>query len=75
MYHKNFPAQQRADETEQTSKPAKQRQPVDTFARAIQVLANPKADEADRLRAWLRAGIDLGALQVRDVDRLNAFKR
>ena len=79
-YHRNFPAHQRTDETEQ-AKPEKQpqRKPAPKLpskaSRELHTLADPKASDGDKLKAWLRLGLDIGAIELRHVERLGVVTR
>lgn len=67
-YHTQFPTYRGNDEVqEQTTRKAT----ITNADRALATLANKSASEADRLRAWLRVGLDLGAIALRDADRLH----
>ena len=65
-------AQARAD-AQRKSKPAA-RLPV-TASRDLQTLADPKASDGDKLKAWLRLGLDIGAVELRHVERLGVVTR
>ena len=52
----------------------KQTKPVSS-SRAMKVLTNRTASDAERLRAWVRIGLDLGFIEVRDADQIGTARR
>ena len=46
-----------------------------TASRELHTLADPKASDSDKLRAWLRVGMDLGMIEIRDASRVGMVTR
>ena len=46
-----------------------------TASRELKTLADPSASDVDRFKAWIKIGLDLGAVELRHVDRLGVVTR
>ena len=51
------------------------RKPPANTDQALRTLASSSATDADKLRAWLRIGIDLGLVEIRDAARVGVVTR
>lgn len=62
-------------EEQRKKKPVKtKRRAIDSPDQALRTLGDKNASEADRLRAWVRIGSDLGAISL-DPARIGALYR
>ena len=63
------------EQAERKAKPKARKAPPANVNEALRTLSSKSATEADKLRAWLCVGYDLGAIDLRDASRLGAVTR